>query len=80
MARAPAASRNEFEAGPWRFLVVKSHILRSRCEKGRENGCDPEIGDICTVCRWVFVIVYRRYSTQISRLGKITVRSFNYVF
>ncbi len=53
MARTPAASRNEFEAGPWRFLVVKNHILRSSCERGRENGCDSDNGDLCTVCRYV---------------------------
>ncbi|XP_064399433.1 TIP41-like protein [Halichondria panicea] len=52
MARTPAASRNEFEAGPWRFLVVKNHILRSSCERGRENGCDSDNGDLCTVCRY----------------------------
>ena len=50
---AKAASRNEFEAGPWRILVVKSHILRSSCERGKEEGCEPGAGGVCSVCRWV---------------------------
>ena len=41
----------EFEAGPWRMEVTRSHILKSSCEKGKEEGC--ELGrDACTVCRY----------------------------
>ncbi len=52
-SKVPAVSRNEFEAGPWRMAAVKSHILRSKCEKAREDTCDRQSKDICTVCRYV---------------------------
>lgn len=44
--------RREFEAGPWKVVVTKSHILRSSCERGTAKGC-REGGDSCTVCRWL---------------------------
>lgn len=45
--------KNEFEAGPWRIVVAKSHILRSKCEFGLEAGCpnDEQSRKKCNVCR-----------------------------
>ena len=44
-------NRSEFEAGPWRVLVTKSHILRSKCERGLDEGCSRDDEDKCNVCR-----------------------------
>ena len=48
--------KQSFEAGPWKIEVAKSHILRSKCENGLEQGC-PQAPDgepsskRCNVCR-----------------------------
>lgn len=47
------ANRNEFEAGPWRILITRSHILKSKCERGKPDGCTADSSDICDVCRSV---------------------------
>lgn len=44
-------NKNEFEAGPWRVAVTKSHILRSKCEKGLDEGCPKDDRHKCNVCR-----------------------------
>ena len=44
--------RGEFEAGPWKIVVTKSHILKSSCERGAAEGCQ-EGSDLCNVCRYV---------------------------
>lgn len=45
------AEKREFEAGPWRVTVTRSHILKSSCEKQRSEGC-TESADMCSVCRF----------------------------
>ena len=47
------SSRNEFEAGPWRILITRSHILKSKCERGKPDGCQRDSKDICDVCKSV---------------------------
>lgn len=44
-------SAREFEAGPFRVEVAKSHILKSSCEKGKAEGCEAGI-EACPVCRF----------------------------
>lgn len=44
-------NKNEFEAGPWRVTVTKSHILHSKCEKGLDEGCPKDDRHKCNVCR-----------------------------
>ena len=44
--------RREFEAGPWKIVVTKSHILKSSCERGAPEGCQEGL-DSCSVCRCV---------------------------
>lgn len=44
----------EFEAGPWRIVMKKSHILKSECEKGAAVGCPPQ-EEMCTVCRYTYI-------------------------
>ena len=44
-------SKNEFEAGPWRILVTRSHILKSKCERGKSEGCQSNSKDSCDVCK-----------------------------
>ena len=48
-----ATDRREFEAGPWKVSVIKKHILRSKCQRKKAEGCDAGSRDICTVCRLV---------------------------
>ena len=48
-----ATDRREFEAGPWKVSVIKKHILRSKCQREKAEGCDAGSRDICTVCRLV---------------------------
>lgn len=57
--------RREFEAGPWKVVVTKSHILRSSCERGTAKGC-LEGGDSCTVCRWLLEPYEWKLSEQIA--------------
>ena len=43
-------SEREFDAGPWKISVRKSHILKSVCELGSDQGCgDKE--EACHVCK-----------------------------
>ena len=53
-ASSKKAEERTFEAGPWRISVRKSHILRSVCERGRDQGCEEE-EEPCTVCRYGLV-------------------------
>ena len=53
MANSGKSSRNEFEAGPWKILITRSHILKSKCERGRADGCQQDAKDICDVCKSV---------------------------
>ena len=47
------SSRNEFEAGPWKIAITRSHILKSKCERGKADGCQKDSMDICDVCKSV---------------------------
>jgi hypothetical protein len=47
------SSRNEFEAGPWKVVITRSHILKSKCERGKPDGCQKDGRDICDVCKSV---------------------------
>ena len=47
------SSRNEFEAGPWKIVITRSHILKSKCERGKAEGCQKDNMDICDVCKSV---------------------------
>lgn len=44
---------SSFDFGPWRLTVTKSRILRSKCEKGLDQGCpiDSDSKEKCNVCR-----------------------------
>ena len=52
MAARQQVPLREFQAGPWAVRVAKSHILRSKCEEGLEQGCPRDAKNKCYVCRW----------------------------
>ena len=54
------ANMESFDVGPWKISVIKSHILKSKCEEGSSTSGEP-CGK-CNVCRyWIIDTLLRLF-------------------